>query len=98
MLCPAKHTAYQPEGEDWKCPNCGADAEYFTIEDYPENIDLSCGLIHTDDDCYCRKCERSFSGATVAKRLMKQKNLVTCLCCKGKGFEEEPTPSVKELR
>ena len=83
--CSAKHTAYQPTNDEWRCPKCGAGVEHFTIYDSSESALDDCELLHKDDYLLCTNCNYESSGAAFSKLIMKQINVVECPCCKGKG-------------
>ena len=92
MTCTAKHTKYQPTDEEWKCPKCGAKAhneeslEEGWIIDISSEFSEDCDLLHEDDELCCYTCQYACSGKAFAAKVAKQKNLVTCPCCKGKGW------------
>jgi len=83
--CTAKHTKYQPTDDEWKCPQCGW-AEHFYIQEPAEFSSDDCGQLHVNDELGCDNCGYGISGKAFASRLQKQKNLVTCPCCKGTGL------------
>ena len=85
VICSAKHTAFQPTEAQWRCPKCGADPEFFYIEDPDESSDDDCGKLHEKDTVICNKCEGGWSGKKVANILAKRLHLVPCPTCKGRG-------------
>ncbi len=82
--CEAKHTKYQPTDEEFNCPKCGAKVGDF-FKDDPVGHD-ECELLHDEDNLCCATCGYGCSGKAFAARIVKAKNLVSCPCCKGKGF------------
>jgi hypothetical protein len=90
MTCQAKHTKYQPTEAEFKCPACGIAApEGLCIDEvYAEGADPECGDLHPSDylRCYNPGCSYDTNGQAFVNQLIKKKNLVPCLCCKGKGF------------
>jgi len=84
--CIAKHTMYQPTDEEWKCPKCGSGDEHFDIQEPAEFSSDDCVQLHVNDELSCYNCGYGISGKEFASRLQKQKNLVTCPCCKGSGL------------
>lgn len=89
MKCTRKHTKYQVEDADWACPECGATSDKgdgnFVLESEALTAD-ECPLMHMDDYVVCYACNYTASANSYANRVQKQKNLVPCPCCKGKGF------------
>lgn len=86
MRCPFKHTKYQPEdNKPYICPNCGS-WEFF-VQDSPtdEVTGLECTKLHEDDYIVCEKCGYSITGKIFSSKIMKEKNLIICPTCKGKG-------------
>lgn len=87
--CLEKHTSIQIPDDEWVCPKCGVGPEGkrgkdgFIIEDGPN---LSCNLLHNNDELWCGCCEYRTSGKTLAAQYIKKNNLVTCPHCKGKGL------------
>jgi hypothetical protein len=86
VICTAKHTKFQPDGELWKCPKCGADYNYFVVEAPAEDASEECGLLHCDDNVVCSNCDLGASGKSIAAKMVKKYNLVPCECCKGAGY------------
>lgn len=96
MTCYAKHTAYQPSLEEWKCPKCGVGSEYtdnrgnlqegFVIDCEGHVGDDNCEKLHDMDITYCHKCEKGWTGSVLAKKLMAKAHAITCPTCKGKGW------------
>ena len=74
--CTAKHTAYQPKDDEWKCPHCGEDECCFYIDLSAPDSDYDCELIHAEDWIVCGKCDRGWSGATIAKKMQVKNNTV----------------------
>ena len=85
MPCAVVHTKYQPTEEEWKCPKCGVGSSLFYIEDPADKTD-DCDLLHNDDGLYCHGCDYGISGKTFDAKIQKQRNLVSCLHCKGTGL------------
>jgi ribosomal protein S27AE len=93
--CTAKHTKYQPNPDEWKCPKCGTgveSADYrgqmadgWIIQDSAEDSD-DCELNHSADTIGCGKCGYECSGETFARQLQKAANMVPCEHCKGTGL------------
>lgn len=87
MNCTAKHTKYDPSGAEWACPKCGANADQgFLIEEPAETAGERCEKLHDDDVIYCEKCDYTTTGKKFSAFIIKQRNLITCPCCKGKGL------------
>lgn len=91
MSCGYKHTKYQPTDEEWRCPKCGAGFEDksggFVIWDgVSDNEEGECQLLHVDDYLKCQKCGYDCQGKDFAAYVVKKNSLVSCPCCKGKGF------------
>jgi DNA-directed RNA polymerase subunit RPC12/RpoP len=86
MKCYAKHAKYNPMGEDWKCPKCGSDDEYFIIDEPANDSAEGCELLHDNDELVCSFCGFYSSGKQFSDSLMKSKNLIACPHCKGKGW------------
>lgn len=84
MTCTAKHTKYQPTDEEFRCPNCSAEAGIFFVNDCVG--EYGCEKLHKDDDLACESCGYTCSGESFSKRKIKESNLTTCPCCKGKGL------------
>jgi hypothetical protein len=92
MSCEAKHTKYQPTGEEFRCPRCRAESGDFYIDDGPN---VECELLHDEDRLVCLgkdsggcPSEYETSGRAFAAALVKKKNLVPCSHCKGTGYEK----------
>lgn len=89
MQCPAKHTMYQPEDAEFRCPRCGAspdDEKPFVVEEPVDGSADDCSLLHEKDGCYCYACDYSCSGRTLAKKIATAKDLVPCPTCGGHGM------------
>lgn len=87
--CRGKHTRYQPNDKEWKCPSCGVndDGEYFYIDTFSDEVsDADCVLLHKDDLVTCVNCKKEWSGEAVSKIMTKLANMVSCPHCKGTGF------------
>ena len=82
--CNAKHTLYQPNDDEWKCPKCGRGDESFWIDGSMGEGD--CELLHNDDEIVCFECGYRTTGRKFASAIQKRKNLVKCPCCKGTGL------------
>ena len=82
--CTAKHTRFQPSGDQWKCPNCGSDnsgvESMFYIDDSPS---WDCELLHDEDYVICVKCRSSWTGKRLATVLVKILSLEKCPHRKG---------------
>ena len=93
MTCTVKHTQYQPN-DTWRCPKCGITANEegtgFYIESVVDGASDECELLHMDDECLCHTCGYQAYGKTVANRLKKLDNMITCPHCKGKGVIPNP--------
>ena len=85
MICGEKHTAFQPTDAQWKCPACGADGDYFYIEEPANDRDEDCGKLHENDEILCHKCHYAGDGKTTAKKMMKLHGCEVCPNCKGTG-------------
>lgn len=83
--CTAKHTAYNPTAEEFRCPKCNAEAGVFAIDEPADGADESCDRIHAKDGLYCYDCKYATSGGAFARAKMKAANLVTCQTCRGHG-------------
>ena len=87
MKCNEKHTKYQVSNKDWKCPKCGvgsASGEGLLIEDSVDDA-MRCTLLHDEDYLLCHACGYETSGKAFSAKVAKQKHMVTCPTCKGKG-------------
>jgi len=84
--CRAKHTKFQPSDEEWRCPRCGADAEYFYIDEPDPDAHVDCSLLHEKDFVVCENCGKGWSGKRVAQMLQKKHDYIICPTCNGKGF------------
>jgi len=89
VVCSAKHTAYQPTEDEWKCPYCGANSDSFWIEEGAADANEDCVLLHNTDGATCTACGKWITGKAFAARLQKQHNLVPCEHCKGRGLVEK---------
>lgn len=92
IQCAAKHTAYNPSDEEWRCPKCGAgyrDGD-FAIDTSAEGTSEDCTRLHAQDLLYCVKCDYSTTGSRFAGAVAKAKNLVPCPTCKGHGVVDGP--------
>ncbi len=93
MACESKHTKYQPADEEFCCPACGAPAGNFCVD---SSTSFDCELIHDEDSLVCfgrdgKRCPKEYctSGKAFVARLVKEKGLVKCEHCKGKGFVQK---------
>ena len=95
MICPAKHTKYQPADKDWKCPRCGGDNTVFTINESAAEALDDCERVHDEDEVRCSKCDMRWTGKQVTALLAKNLDLVECPHCKGKGMvpKDKTNPS-----
>lgn len=97
--CGYKHTKYQPEGEDWHCPKCGANndnGEFYIYESVGEGDHYeNCEKLHTEDWIKCERCGWEDTGAQLTKLLIKEQKLVPCPCCKGKGYVKKEDENEK---
>lgn len=85
MTCNTKHTKYQPIDDEWACPNCGANADNGFCNTDPTGHE-DCELLHEEDWLSCENCpEFSIAGKQFAAKIVKNKNLISCPTCKGKG-------------
>jgi hypothetical protein len=94
MMCPVKHTKYQPTDEDFACPKCGATPdsdEGFYSEFSPDGAE-DCPMLHDDDELRCYRCDYTTSGKRFAISIAKAKNMVKCPHCKGAGLIEGAKP------
>jgi len=87
MKCMEDHTDYQPTDAEWECPVCDSDNEYFWIEE--SATDNDCELLHSRDVIICAKCGYGTTGKKFANKIKKEKNLMTCPHCNGKGVVDE---------
>jgi hypothetical protein len=90
MSCRAKHTAYQPLDQEFRCLYCGKGPEQggLIIEGNDEvETDANCVLLHPGDyfRCYNPECNRDITGKAFAARLAKLHDLIPCPTCGGKG-------------
>ena len=85
MECTEKRTKFQPTEEQWVCPVCGAGLEDFYIDECDCEWD-ECSFLHDCDIVTCRKCDKLWTGSSVAAKMAKLANLVQCPHCKGKGM------------
>jgi len=86
--CYKKHTKYQPTDDEFVCPRCGAtpeDVKPFALQMAADD-ECDCDMLHMDDVLFCDNCGFSTSGRAFARRIQKEKDLVTCPFCKGKGL------------
>lgn len=87
MDCQEKHTKFQPDAAQWKCPKCSGNSKVFYINDGPFfGNGLSCNKLHEKDEIVCSACNEIWTGKTIAALLLKKQNLVKCSHCKGTGF------------
>jgi len=70
--CFAKHAKYQPTDEEWKCPICGADSEYFYIDTPDPEASDECELLHEDDIVCCTQCGNGWTGAEIAEIFLEK--------------------------
>ena len=84
MTCKRKHVKYEPTEEDWRCPKCHKGCESFTLDS--ELSDGECELLHEDDTVQCFECGYTSTGKKISALFAKKNNVVTCPCCKGKGW------------
>lgn len=85
--CTLKHTKFQPNNEQWRCPKCGSTNDYFFIDD-SEDLTGECDKLHESDYVVCTNCDMGWTGKAVARILATKLNLIQCACCKGTGFVE----------
>ena len=92
MTCWAEHTEFQPEPEEWVCPECehenvpGSGLEFFIIA-AADKANEDCPLLHTEDECHCYACGYNAYGEEVAKKMAdKRAGRVKCECCNGTGW------------
>lgn len=84
MNCPAKHTIFQPNDSQWRCPKCGAGNESFYIEEPATDKLDECEKLHKKDELGC-KCGYVASGESFSKEIMAAQNRIVCPHCKGEG-------------
>ena len=84
MICPAKHTAFQPTDEQWRCPKCGADNSKFYIEEPADGSAEDCVKLHKQDELFC-SCGYAASGESFSKKAMAAQNRIVCPHCNGEG-------------
>jgi len=68
--------------EFWKCPKCG---NTLYIEGDCPSGDQTCDDFHKNMEVNCNECSYGTSTTKLFAKYMKQKNLITCPHCKGKG-------------
>jgi Zn finger protein HypA/HybF involved in hydrogenase expression len=95
MTCQAKHVKLEIPHDEWKCPKCGVGSDFkrsdgtessgFVIDENAEDSNDECQLTHEDDVLHCYNCDYTISARRYTERYIKQKNLVTCPTCHGKG-------------
>lgn len=85
--CEAKHTKYQPTDEEFNCPKCGAKVGDFYKEDPVGHEE--CELLHDEDNLCCAQCGYGCSGKAFAARIVKEKSMVKCPMCSGKGMVKQ---------
>lgn len=91
--CPAKHTKYNPPVEELNCPKCGATCgEFYYVEECWEETSEDCDLLHEKDQFVCSKCGHGESGSTASERIVRERDLKKCPCCKGRGYVPSDTP------
>lgn len=81
MTCSGKHIKYQPTEAELICPSCGAPELYVEWSDY-----FDCPSIHPDDGLECAECGMQLTASDFVKQVVKQKKIVPCKHCKGKGW------------
>ena len=106
MTCEVKHVKVEITNEDWKCPKCGAhancnrpdgtEAQGFVIDSSPDEADENCWLTHEKDELHCYECDYSTSGKKMTDLYIKQKGMVTCPTCRGKGVVDGRKTSVRK--
>lgn len=84
-ICSAKHTAFQPTADQWKCPQCGSGNDSFYIEEPDATAIEGCDRLHEQDEVCCNGCGYGASGKMLAKKMMKVHNREICPHCKGEG-------------
>jgi predicted nucleic-acid-binding Zn-ribbon protein len=89
MICTYKHTQFQPDEKQWKCPKCGSNNEVFYIFD---DTNSECELLHDTDVVICEHCEMQWTGKQLDKLFQKKLNLTPCPHCNGTGFVQKETP------
>lgn len=92
IRCDGKHTKYQPSEAEWRCPKCGASADFtsvgcntFIIDSTEDGANPDCTANH-EGDCLRCDCGYTTSGKAFAARLQKAANMVPCPTCKGHGL------------
>lgn len=84
--CLATHTKYDPSTDDFNCPECGAKAGDFAIDEPVDDVAKDCERLHNGDYLRCYKCGFNTTGRAFAQRLTKKNSLVPCEHCKGRGM------------
>lgn len=69
MTCEHKHTKFQPNHNEWKCPKCNAGPYYFYIE---ASMNDDCLQIHEDDEIRCTNCGSYWDGKKVTTLMSKK--------------------------
>ena len=99
MNCSVKHTKYQPNDDEWRCPKCGVGSQDgereetgFVIDDGADESG-ECEKLHDEDDLLCYKCGYACSGKSFANYVVKKNSLVPCPCCKGTGYVSKESPN-----
>lgn len=89
IICTAKHTDYQPQHVDWRCPKCNAqsdpDHDGLVIVESAGEANPDCCRIHPGDEIECQVCKSTWSGTTLVRVLKKRDHVKTCPTCKGAG-------------
>jgi len=89
MTCAGKHTKYQPNEEEFKCPKCGKKPpEGLIIDEIYQEAEGAgdCDKLHPDDFLSCYACGYGTNGQAFANACQKKANMVPCPHCKGRGF------------
>lgn len=89
VICSAKHTTFQPTDDQWKCPGCGVDFNFFVIENPDEESADGCVKVHVNDEIRCGKCLYAATGKQTAAKLQKVHHHKVCPTCKGAGTVPE---------
>lgn len=82
--CPARHTHYQPNDDEWKCPNCGYDQTDKFYITCPATDSIDCEKLHVTDEV-CDNCKSFWWGDELAEAMAELADQVVCPHCGGKG-------------
>lgn len=74
MKCRFSHADYQPETEEWSCPNCG-EREVFKILDVSPYHESDCDLLHDSDQVMCAICASEYTGEELSEILYQKSQM-----------------------